>query len=218
MIITRSVREIHRHTTIENISHQRKLQCLYTLCVTLFNTNRTCSVPLHLLLTDLVEAQGGSSELVRLLNSVGAIASADTHQRYVQFYIERKCKEGTLSELNTDRFTIVFVHNIDFLQRHAYVYCGDQSRSWHGTTVQAVQPSLTDSHEAPDSSQLNVQLHDLPNACTFTGACTCTCGPSSIAATPNVDLLAVTLPLLATESAIKAVGSTFEVVRPMGVV
>ena len=86
VLITRSVRETHKCTT-ENISHQRKLQCLYTLCVILFNTNRTCSVPLHLLLTDLVESQGGTSELVRLLNSVGAIASADTHQRHVQYYI-----------------------------------------------------------------------------------------------------------------------------------
>ena len=103
VLITRSVREKLRHIEIENISHQRKLQCLYTLCVILFNTNRTCSVPLHLLLTDLVEAQGGSSELVRLLNSVGAIASADTHQRNVQFYIEKK---RILSEINMDQFTL----------------------------------------------------------------------------------------------------------------
>ena len=58
----------------------------------------------------------------------------------MQFYIERKRKQGILSELNMERFTVVSVDNIDFLQRHAFVYCGDQSRSWHGTTVQAVQP------------------------------------------------------------------------------
>ena len=141
VLLTRSVSEARKQISFDSISHQRKLQCLYTLCVIFFNTNRTCSVPMHLLLTVLVEAHGaGSSELIRLLNSVGAIASADTHQRYIQFKIERKHRSGISSELNMTNFSIVSVDNIDFLQRHAFVYCGDQSRSWHGTTVQVVQP------------------------------------------------------------------------------
>ena len=90
-LITRTVREKQKRSIPENLSHHRKLQCLYTLCVVLFNTNHTCSVPLHVLLTDLIESQGGSSELIHLLNSVGAVASADTHQRHVQFYIPTTC-------------------------------------------------------------------------------------------------------------------------------
>ena len=62
LLLTRSVSEARKHISIDSISHQRKLQCLYALCVIFFNTNHTCSVPMHLLLTDLVEAQGGSSE------------------------------------------------------------------------------------------------------------------------------------------------------------
>ena len=141
VLMTRSVKENQITSVPENMTHQRKMQCLYTLCVILFNTNRSCSVPLHLLLTDLVQSQGGSSELLHFLKSVGAIASLDTLQRHVQLYNEKKCKRGVLSELNMENFTVVSVNNINFLQRHAYVYCGDQSHSRHSTTVQAVQPT-----------------------------------------------------------------------------
>ena len=70
---------------------------------------------------------------------------------------------GLLSELSEDKFTVVSVDNIDWLQRHAAVYCGDQKRSWHGTTIQAVQP-FSDAEE-PDTSNSPVE------------------GPSSIATT-----------------------------------
>lgn len=62
---------------------------------------------------------------------------------------------GLLSELSEDKFTVVSVDNIDWLQRHAAVYCGDQKRSWHGTTIQAVQP-FSDAEE-PDTSNSPVE-------------------------------------------------------------
>ena len=157
VLLTRSVQENRKPALPENITRQRKMQCLYTLCVILFNTNRSCSVPLHLLLTNLVESQGGSSELIHFLNSVGAIASADTLQRHVQFYIEKIRKQGILSELDLEKFTIVSIDNIDFLQRHASVYCGDQSRSWHGTTVQAVQPTYSTMFDTDNETSVVLQ-------------------------------------------------------------
>ena len=138
--ITGTVTESRRKTPPKKIRHQRKLNCLYALCVMFIAHNRSCSVPMHLLLADLVESHGGSNELITMLNRFGAVACVDTHRRYVQYQIKQKVSSGFLSDLNMDRFTIASVDNINFLQSHSFVYCGDQSRSWHGTTMQVVQP------------------------------------------------------------------------------
>ena len=121
------------------LSCQYKLKCMYCLCVLMFIRNKQCS-PLHLLLTDYIDSQGGSAELVRNLNRLGAVASTDTHHRYVQYQVQKRISEGLTHSLDKRQFTVVSIDNIDFLQSSAFVYCGDQSRSWHGTTVQAVQP------------------------------------------------------------------------------
>ena len=67
----------HRKKEKHNISLKRKLHCLYCICVMFFATNS--SVPLHVLLTDLIESQGGSYELIKTLNKFGAVASIDIH-------------------------------------------------------------------------------------------------------------------------------------------
>lgn len=138
-MLTRSLTETQRNTAPTCISHRRKVRCFYTLCVMLFNTNRSCSMPMHVLLTDLVDAQGGSIELIRTLNRLGAIACADTQQRYVQFVVEKQLREGLVLELDKKVFWAVTVDNLDFLKPHAFVFSGDQTRSIHCTTVQGNQ-------------------------------------------------------------------------------
>ena len=69
------------------------------------------------------------------------MASIDTHRRYVQYQVQKQLDEGLLNHLDLLKFIVATVDNIDFLQRHSMVYCGDQGRSWHGTAVQVMQPN-----------------------------------------------------------------------------
>ena len=156
VFLTRSTTETRKHVPPDKISQQRKLQCLYCLCVMLFATTRCCSVPLHILLTDLIDSQVGSYELIRILNRLGAVASVDTHRRYIQFQVAQKMSAGLLHNLDLSLFTVTSVDNIDFLQRHSFVYSGDQGRSWHGTTIQVVQPLTANETETVDEDREDI--------------------------------------------------------------
>ena len=65
------------------------------------------------------------------------------------------------------------VDNLDYLHSYARVYCGKQQSSWHGTTVQVVQPQpltltqhsreplCTESNDRPSCSQRSVTFPHL---------------------------------------------------------
>ena len=97
------------------MTHDKKLTCVYSLCVLMFCTNRKFSIPLHILLTDIVDSCGGSKELIQILNHFGAIASTDSHKRYIQYQITRRLQEGLTANLHKDAFTVLSVDDIDFL-------------------------------------------------------------------------------------------------------
>ena len=94
-------------------------------------------MPLHTLLTDTIESQGGSILLIKILNRPGACASADTLSRFVQYTVS-SLRKNKMRGLSSDSFTIVSADNIDFMHSYAQVFCGNQTSSWHGTTVQAI--------------------------------------------------------------------------------
>ena len=139
--LTKSAHETHVRAQSDVHSHIKRIRIAYIVCTVLFcTTDGHCSVPLHILLTDFIDACGGSTELITVLNRLGAIASSDTLNRHMcTVSLERKAK-GLLKDINCSAFTIATADNIDFLQSHASVYAGSQHRSWHGTSVQVVQP------------------------------------------------------------------------------
>lgn len=60
-------------------SEVKRIRQAYLLGAILFCTNSQCSMPFHTLLTEAILCHGGSQELVRILNRVGAVASLDTN-------------------------------------------------------------------------------------------------------------------------------------------
>ena len=106
----------------------------------IFSTSPSCSPCMHHLVADSIEVYGGSRQLIKLLKRLGVCVSTDTHDRFVTLVAEQQKNASVWSELPTNTFTFACVDNIDFLQSHAAMYCGDQTRSYHGTTIQIVQP------------------------------------------------------------------------------
>lgn len=102
-------------------------------------------LPLHLPLTDLIVRHGGTKDLVTVLNRFGAIACFNTHYRFLK-KLESQQSNLLSKELNLDAFRVVSVDNIDKLQTHAMVYVDNPHRSYHGTSVQCVEPKPQSVH------------------------------------------------------------------------
>ena len=142
-LLTRSTSELRGTSQVNDptsTAYQRKkVRRFFLLCIILFCTDGKCSMPLHTLLADSTESQGGSTLLLRLLNRLGVCASADTLARFIQFKVTNFSSDK-LKHLKPDGFATVSADNIDFLHSCAHVFCRNHISSWHGTSVQAVQP------------------------------------------------------------------------------
>ena len=97
-------------------------------------------MPFHLLLTEAIQCHGSSLELVKFFNRIGAAAALDTSNRLATHVVQQRILQGIEPELTENTLTVVSKDNIDILQTHAMVSSMDATRSWHGTSVQCVQP------------------------------------------------------------------------------
>ena len=96
------------------------------MCPYCRHTHPVCQCRQYLtVLTDVVKHYGGSSELIKVLNRVGAVSSEDTHGRLVTFISQQREKEME-AEFNPQAFKLASVDNIDISQ-YAKAYAGKAS-------------------------------------------------------------------------------------------
>ena len=79
--------------------------------------------------------------MIQILNRLGCASSPDTHDRFVTQHAMVQCQAAIWDNIPSNAFAIASVDNFGMLQSYSAVYCGDQQRSYHGTTLQLLQPN-----------------------------------------------------------------------------
>ena len=140
MHITKSIAEREGRSKVSELSSDsskvKKVRCFFILSAILFCADSRCSMPMHTLLADVIQSQGGSHTLVQILNRIGVCSSFDVLQRYIHFTVS----QPPIHENEGDTLEIISVDNIDFLHSYARVFKENRQSSWHGTTIQKVKP------------------------------------------------------------------------------
>lgn len=137
---TRTVKQ-RQSTTSEENCHIKRLRRYFIFCLLSYCSNTQRPTLLHTLLADTIEVCGGSRKLIKILNQFGAVCSPDTHDRFVTDVACTERQKTVWDHFPMDTLTLASADNFDSLKSHAAVYCGDQQRSYHGTTVQVMQPN-----------------------------------------------------------------------------
>ena len=120
--------------------HIKHLRRAYLVSLILFITSSECNFPFHVVLSDIIESCGGSTELITILNRFGIVASVETLKRTILSVSQDRKAAGVKSLLVDKAFTVASADNVDFLQSNTAVYAGNQHRGWYATSIQLVQP------------------------------------------------------------------------------
>jgi len=66
-------------------------------------------MPFHTVLTEAILCNGGSHELVKIFNRIGAVASLDTNLRLATQVVQARIAHGVLPELAVNAVSIVSI-------------------------------------------------------------------------------------------------------------
>ena len=107
----------------------------YILCLLMFSINPSCPSPIHTLLADTVEVCGGSRQLIKILNRLGATSSNDTHDRFVTHKAQLQQEKSVLDDLSAEVYSLL-------LQWIILMYCKVVMQSTVGINTEATMALL----------------------------------------------------------------------------
>ena len=88
-LMTRSISERRGTSKVSDTNsstyHTKKLRCLFITCMIMYCADDRCSLPLHTLIADVVDSQGGTALLMQILNKLGVCVSLDVLSRSIQY-------------------------------------------------------------------------------------------------------------------------------------
>ena len=117
-----------------------QLPKLFILAALAHMVHSPCHYPLHLPLSDYTDAMSGSADLLQTMSRLGICSSRDTLQRLKTTVVLERHEVGMQKEVATGAFSITSIDNIDRAAPGRRITPGNQSRGFHGTSIQHVAP------------------------------------------------------------------------------